>query len=48
MEVLVERAGELNYAQAVANVAAIENMNRKLEQNLPEPLVLADAFHRLK
>jgi DNA polymerase-3 subunit delta' len=48
LEVLAGHAGSLSYAQAVANVATIEDMNRKLEQNLPEPLVLADAFHRLK
>ncbi len=47
LEILVERAGGLSYAQAMANVAAIEDMNRKLEQNLPESLVLADTFHRL-
>ncbi len=46
--VLGERAGALRYREALANVATIEDMNKKLEQNLPEPLVLADAFHRLK
>jgi len=48
LEILAARAGALDYAQAVTNVATIENMNRKLEQNLPESLVLADTFHRLK
>lgn len=48
VEVLAERAAALGCREALANVATIEEMNRKLEQNLPEPLVLADAFHRLK
>jgi hypothetical protein len=38
----------LSYREAVANVATVEGVSRKLEQNLPESLVLADAFHRLR
>ncbi|MDP6490730.1 MAG: hypothetical protein QGH42_01670 [Kiritimatiellia bacterium] len=48
LEALAARADALSYRQALANVVTIEEMNRKLEQNLPEPLVLADAFHQLK
>jgi DNA polymerase-3 subunit delta' len=48
LEVLTARAGTLSYPQAMANVVAIETMNRKLEQNLPERLVIADTFHRLR
>ncbi len=47
-DALAERAGALSYREALANVAVIEDMNKKLEQNLPEPLVLADAFYLLK
>ncbi|NQU40699.1 MAG: hypothetical protein HQ523_12150 [Lentisphaerae bacterium] len=48
LDVLTARANALSYREALANVATVEAMNRKLEQNLPEPLVLTDAFHQLR
>lgn len=48
LEVLSRRAEALTYAQAMANLRVVEDVNKKLEQNLPEPLVLADALHRLQ
>lgn len=48
LEILTARAGALTYRQALANVVAVETLNRKLEQNLPEGLVLQDLFHRLR
>jgi hypothetical protein len=41
-------AGGLSYRKAVGNIETVETMNRQLEQNLPESLVLSFGLARLR
>jgi len=47
-ELLRSRGENLSYRQASGNVKVVEQMNRQLEMNLPEPLVMSTGFTELR